>query len=914
MENATTERGTGVIGRDSELAVLSEFVEDPSRHPLVLVGEPGIGKTTLWEAGVGAAREQGLRVLSARPSGAEAQLSFAALTDLLDGVETEELAGLPGPQLRALQVALLRAEPSGAAAEPHAVAVGFLNALRTLAAKGQLLVAVDDVQWLDPPSADALTFAARRLDAGEVGLLLATRPGGMAPLERALERTGLERLEVGPLSLGATRRLLSERLELTLPRHLLRSVFDSSSGNPLFALELGRALVGRGLPEAGEDIPVPDAIEDALGMHVARLPRRTRRLLLAVALSGGLHVSELEAFGGPAAVEDAVEAGALVIDGERVRPSHPLLAAAARNRSRASERRQLHLELAGAVADGELRVRHLALATQRPDAELAATVATAAAGASARGAVHDAVSLAEHALRLTPPGAVEWSDRLLELADYLDVAGEPERLTDLLTPELDVLPPGAARVRAQLLLFECAPTSAEGRMRLEQALAESEGDAASRSHVLAKMSIYATTVEVERVREAEAWALEALSESPLAGPDVERLALTGLAWARILTGRPVDELCERFHAASDAAFHIAGSPDRAAACRLIMRGELSGARAKLTGLLRLASERGEPWSSVVLRRHLCETEVRAGEWSTASRLLDEWDESADRALMGSGSYERLRAAVAVGLGDPGDAQRWAAAAVAGAEATGERWHLLMAMRVRGSAALVARQPVQAIESLRAVWEHTQREALDELALSPAILDFVEALVEVGEVDEARAVTDRMTELAERYEHPWGLATAKRCDALVRLSTLTYDEDAGAALVQAATAYEELGSMFDAARSLLVLGRAQRRLKKWGAARRTLEQAAAAFDELGSPGWAEQARSELARVGARRPTPGVLTKTERRVADLAADGLSNKEIARTLFVTVHTVEAHLSRAYAKLGVHSRGQLAHRLAQL
>ena len=915
MENATSVGAAGVVGRESELAVLDEFVEDSSRHTLLLIGEPGIGKTTLWDAGVDAAREQGRRVLSARPSGAEAQASFATLTDLLDSVDSAELAALPTPQLRALEVAVLRAEPARAPPEPHTIAVGLLSALRSLAAREPLLIAVDDVQWLDPPSADALTFAARRLGVHEVGFLLATRPGDPSALERALERTGLERLEVAPLSLGAMRRLLSERLGLVVPRHVLRSVFDSSSGNPLFALELGRGLVEHGLPETGEDIPVPDAVEDLLGIHVARLPRPTRRLLLAVALSADPRVSEVEAFADPVAVEDAIEAGVLVLDRDRVRPSHPLLAAAARKRSRAKERRELHLELAGAVADGELRARHLALATQHPDAELADTVAAAAAAASVRGAVQDAVSLAEHALRLTPRGTVERSDRVLALADHLDVAGELQRLSDLLLSELGSLPGGAARVRAQLLLFECAAGVTEGLEWLEQALVESRGDPALRAHVLAKMSIYATTVQLARIREAESWALEALSQSHRAGPDVERLALTALAWARYLAGRPIDDLTTRFHAASDAAFHIADSPDRTAACRLIARGEVTAARTSLTGLLRLAEERGEPWSVVVLRRHLCELELRAGEWGTASRLLDEWDESPDRELMGSGSYQRLRAQVAVGLGVPDEAKRWAAAAVASAEAADEPLHLLAAVRVRGSAELVAREPAHAVESLGAIWEHMQREGVEDPGQFVLPPDLVEALLEVGDHAGALAVTDRLRELAERHEHPWGLATAMRCDALIRLAAQTYDEEAAVALGQAADAYGELGLRFDRARSLLALGRAQRRLKKWGAARRTLEQAAVAFEELGSTGWLETARSELARVGARRPVPsGELTKAERRVVELAAEGRTNKEIASTLFVTVPTVEGHLSRAYAKLGVRSRGQLAARLADI
>jgi DNA-binding CsgD family transcriptional regulator len=241
-----------------------------------------------------------------------------------------------------------------------------------------------------------------------------------------------------------------------------------------------------------------------------------------------------------------------------------------------------------------------------------------------------------------------------------------------------------------------------------------------------------------------------------------------------------------------------------------------------------------------------------------------------------------------------------------------RWDILEASRARGVAALLAHEPARAVESLREVWAHTEREGVEEPGVFPVAPELVEALIELGEHGEAQAVAERLAKLATEQEHPWGLATAKRCAALLRLASPLYDEEAAAELAEAAAAYGELGLRFDRARSVLSLGRAQRRLRKWGAARRSLEEAAAAFDEIGSSGWAEAARSELTRVGARRPPlAGELTKTEQRVAELAAAGLANKQIAQDLFVSVKTVEAHLSHAYTKLGIRSRAQLARRL---
>jgi DNA-binding CsgD family transcriptional regulator len=171
------------------------------------------------------------------------------------------------------------------------------------------------------------------------------------------------------------------------------------------------------------------------------------------------------------------------------------------------------------------------------------------------------------------------------------------------------------------------------------------------------------------------------------------------------------------------------------------------------------------------------------------------------------------------------------------------------------------------------------------------------------------VVDVLADLASDQRHPWAWAGAQRGAAMVAIHGDAYADSAGQALEAAAASYRDLGLAFDEARTLLALGRAQRRAKKWGAARDVLERTVAAFEAMGSPGWADDARAELERVGARRSaTTGGLTATERRVAGLAVEGLANKEIARTLVVTVNTVEFHLRNTYAKLGIRSRVQLA------
>ncbi len=873
----------------------------------MLVGEPGIGKTTLWEAGVAAAEGDGARLLVSRPSESEARLPFSGLIDLCQTIGSAELGALPSPQRRALEAALLRTEPVDGSAHSGAVEFGFVTAVRGLAARAPVLVAVDDLQWLDRSSGDVLAFAARRLGHVRVGFLLARRPARVTELERALERGSLMRIEVGALSVGAVRRMLQERLGLVMSRPILRRVVEVTQGNPLFALEIGRSLLEREVPPDGREIPLPDSVEEMLGGRFAQLPAGVRTVLLASALSEDLRLAVLTAAAGSDAVDEALHAGVLVVDGERVRVVPPLLAAVARKRSRVRDRRELHRVLARVVNDGPLRALHLALASTGVDEELAARLGDAAGEASARGGRQQAVELATHALRVTPAGSAGRGDRVLELAACLYEAGDLRRLTKLLSEELESLPTGAMRARARLLLGEGYGSRSldETDGQLELALVESGEDPALRAYLLAKRAANAAAGRVARMRDAEAWALEALRGADRR--EVERVALYALAWAHALTGRPVDELCARSGVEADTGAYLAACPERVAGQRHIWRGEVEQARAALVRLLALADERGEEASYVLVRLHICELELRSGEWDAASSLLDEWAESSNRELTFRPQYVRCRALLAAGRGDEGDAHRWANDAIARAQQTGSRWDELEARRARATVALRAGAPQRALEELRQVWEHTKREGVLEPGAFPVAPDLVEALVELDGFAEARTVTNRLAQLARQQEHPWALASVKRCRALLAPGA----DQAAAGLRAAARDCEGLGLRFDAARCMLALGRIQRRAKQWRAARNSLADAAAAFDRLGSAGWAETARAEHERVGGRRPAAGgELTPTEQQVVELAASGLANKQIATALFVTVHTVEVHLAHAYAKLGVRSRAQLAAR----
>jgi DNA-binding CsgD family transcriptional regulator/tetratricopeptide (TPR) repeat protein len=903
-----------LIGRIAERRAVGDFLAASTpRRTLLLTGEAGIGKTTLWEAGVADACERGWRVLSARPSAAEAGFGFAGLGDLLGEVGEAALAELPPPQRRALEVVLLRAEPAGRPPEPRAIAVAAHNVLRALAAAEPLLVAVDDVQWLDRPSGEVLAFSARRLDRQSVAFFLSRRPGDPSPLEQAL-RPDLERLQLAPLSLGAARRILFERLDLTLSRRAARRAFELSLGNPLFVLEIGRMLRRREPAEFEGEMPVPESVEELLGTRVAELPPAARRALLAVAISADLSRAQLSEFCEPADLEAAFAAGTLTNFGSRVRAGHPLLAHVAAAGATPAERRSLHLALAEATDSEMARARHLALATSEPDRELAATVAAAAAAARARGAAEGAVELGEQALRLTPREAPERGERIVDLADLMLVAGRSHCATQLLRDELEALPRGAIRARALLLLAEGDEITTVGEVeaQIEAALREGRGDPEIEATARGRQAEYAALCSLERLGEAERSAERGLR--PPVGGDAERVALNGLGWTRILRGRAVDDLCERFDAISDSAFHLVDSLQQLVALRHFWRGELGEARAIFERLRALAEERAEPLSSVAVRNHRCELALRAGEWDEAAALLDEWEMDADKEMLVAPQYERCRALLAAGRGDLEAVEEWAAETVAGANECGVRWDLLEAERARAVAALLAGAPEAAVERLAPIWERMVGEEIDEPGVFPVAPDLVEALLAIGDAGAAVAVSERLRGLAESQCHPWGLAGAERCAAQLALAADDYDPAAAARLAAAADSYEQLGLRFDAGRSLLALGRAQRRRRQWGAARASLERAAVTFDALGSDGWAVAARAALDGIGGRRPrASGDLTPAELRSAELAARGLSNKEIARTAFVTVRTVESHLSRAYAKLGVSSRTRLAARLSE-
>jgi predicted ATPase len=283
MEGAAS----AIVGRDAELATIQGFLQDLPSGPraLLIQGEAGIGKTTLWRAAISAATHRGYTVLPSKPVEIETKLSFTGLGDLLEQHVEEVLLRLPDPQRRALEIALLRADAAGSPPDQRAVSLAVLSALRVLASSTPLLVAIDDVQWLDPSSASVLAFAARRIDRGPVGVVACLRlaPGHADPLglDEAFPETRIQHISLAPLRVEALGRIFKERLKAELPPSLVHLLQEVSGGNPFFAIEIARALERQGeRPRPGEPIPVPATLEELLRARLARLSDAAREALL----------------------------------------------------------------------------------------------------------------------------------------------------------------------------------------------------------------------------------------------------------------------------------------------------------------------------------------------------------------------------------------------------------------------------------------------------------------------------------------------------------------------------------------------------------------------------------------------------------------------------------------------------------
>lgn len=873
-------------------------------------GEPGIGKSTVWREGIRRAADRGIGVLVARPSEVETGYAYAGLGDLLAEVDDAILMRIPEPQRLVVRAALLLSQAPGGAIDERTVGAGLLSTLRVLAEEQPRLIAVDDVQWLDLPSARALAFAARRLRGERIGICVTARPGGETrrSFDRSLPQERLVELSLGPLSIGALHLLFKQQLGRSFPRPTLARIARACAGNPLYALEIAREL--ERVRHVGPSLPVPAALGALVEARVARLTSATRAALLAAASQSHPTVERT----GDVDLQPAVRAGIVHIEDGSVRFAHPLYAAAVYQLAGDESRRAMHRELAAIAADPEERARHLALAASGPDAAVAAALEEAADGAAARGAPSAATELLELALRRTPPhDSAAVLRRTVALTRRLLDAGEGARAEGLLRQLLETAAPGPFRQEAKVQLgwwLQERGDWAPGIALLEAALGEA-GDARTAGRTgLLLAQIY--RLDLPRTREHARRALEHLD--PAVDPGLYSKALQLSVEARLLSGDGLDH--EGMARALELQQKASGTRmgwEMSQYSGALLRGmdDLDGARSIFEGLIRAYEERGFESELAAALAHLATIELWSGRWQRAEELARRASELSDEVGY---VVPACLARYALGLvlaqrGETREAQ--AAAEETLALFVGRPAGILetQAHVVLGQTHLATGDAAEAIRHFAQADELLARIGWHEPFHFRYHGDQIEALIEAGRVAEADAVVRRVEASAARVPRPWIAAVAARGRALVR--AVEGDIDGAAdSFARALAAHGQALGPFERGRTLLAQGRFLRRTKQKRLSRAAFTEALEIFEEQGARLWAEQTRAELGRV-AFRTRSADLTDTELLIAGLASTGLTNEAIAARAFVSPKTVEANLARAYQKLGIRRRAQLARAL---
>jgi DNA-binding CsgD family transcriptional regulator len=904
----------GVIGRESEQDALRSLIRARPAGPRTVVvrGDPGIGKTTLWQEAVDEARES-WRVLSVRAVEAEAKLAYSGLSDLVGGLADEILPLLPAPQRSALEVALLRSEPIGFPTDPRAVGTAVLQALRHLAADGQALIAIDDVQWLDDSSAEVLRFAGRRLHEERVGFLLAGRStDGEQPINADIGAGPVAEIALGPLSEGELSRLIAGRSQRRFPRHAMKRILAVSGGNPFYALELAASLErDPSSLECDDPIAVPPSLREVVSGRLEELTLPERRVLVAAAISAAPTIPILARAVDAEAdrlLAGPERAGVVEVHGDEVRFAHPLFASVVDSDAATETRVELHRALAAAAADPEQRARHLALAagsdSAEYDADIADEVERGAVHASARGAVGAAAELLERSAALTVDDAVR-AQRLIAAAKHRILTIEPQR-ADALAREAEALVADDAQ-RAEAILTRATANLHDVPVcvtLLDAALATGASPTV-RAQTLALRAVLRTTLLLDpRAGLADArGALEAAQETQI--PELIGLADGARAWAEVMSAQSPSP-------ALDAPARPFFSAARPLLARNVWRGELRVAREPLLDLQRSAADNGDEESYAALSLHLCELELRAGDLRAAAERAREVADYAAYVPSVGAAEGWLATAIAARRGDLDEVHREAERTVSDSRNAAHQLFELLARGEEAHALLATGHASDAADILESLFDRIVERALNDPGEFPLVPDLVEAYLALDRIDDAERALDWLEARAREQDHPWASGTAARCRGLVFAARGDH-EAALPELARSLDQLEELGLQFEAARTRLALGTVLRRARKRRDAREELLRAAALFDGLGAAAWAQRARDEHGRVSGRRPTGNELTPMQRRVAELAAEGRSNREIAGVLFVSENTVESHLKRVFEKLGVRSRTELVHRVGE-
>ncbi len=907
-----TSRAT-LVGRDKEMAWLRDLVSPPyeETRALLLLGDPGVGKTALLTEAAAEARSGGMRHLGATGRESEQDLAFSGLHQLLRPA-LRHIAELPARQAAALRGAFAL---SGDGVPPDALLTGIavLTLLSLASEHAPVLVTADDAQWLDRASLDALTFAARRLEAERVVLLVSARGTTPPPgFERDFPQMLLE-----PLPLADAGRLLDSQHQP--PRGRLRDqVLSQAAGNPLALIELSKMVAadpGAGRRWATELLPLTSRLTAIMAARYAAMPGRARGgLLLAAAADSG----DITAFAGGLTMETlthAEAAGLVRVDASGPQFTHPLARSAVYHSAPFAARAAAHLQIAAGVRDRPDRYAwHLAAAALGPDEEVAALLEDSAAVAQRRGGVAAAARAMERAAELSP-AECDKARRLLAAADLARSAGQSDWVREMAGKALDLTSDPDLRTAARLKIGWSLLWSGQPAAALETLLSVAEASRAEPDTAWDAAAMAATIGHQTGLREACARvraAVGLLDHACVTGPSDGSAPATRADEARMWIwvcadpfGRRADTVPYLRRIADGTMQDLARvggaawSLDETELAVRVLRQALS--RLSAPGV------RGASGAVLSCLEWAC---VDSGRWDealdTARRASD--IAAAYRMETVSGQADLVTATVAAMRGEVSDVAPLLAGVLAGVDEAVCRGFAARARHAAGLAALAQGRYVAAHAQL------SRQFAADGTPLHYhfsyyAIADYAAAAARAQRRLEARNQVERALALVGPDPGPRLKQLAARARALLA-------DPADACEYFTAGLADPAGETwpFERAQLQLDYGEWLRRQRRINDAKPVLASALDTFSRIGSAPWARRADSELRACGvavdAAPAPPGALdglTPQQREIAILASRGLTNSEIADRLFLSPRTVASHLHRSYPKLGIARRHQL-------
>jgi DNA-binding CsgD family transcriptional regulator len=900
-----------LLGREQERRAIDQALAQArsgASTVLALAGEPGIGKTALLDYAAG--QSDGMRLLRARGIESEAQIPFGSLLELIRPALVL-LEHIPPPQAVALEGAL--ALRPGSAQDRFALGAATLSLLAAYAEQGPVAVLVDDAQWLDGSSAQALLFAIRRLLADPIAVLIAVRDGEPSLLDGAglpmLRITGLTSDEAAGLMPG-------------LPPDAVTRLHQATAGNPLALLELAADPGDAMLAPEGAPVLVSAGISGAFLRRAGRLDQAARRALVLAATSD---TGDLAALGQAAArlgidlsaLAAAESAGLVTLSAGAVEFRHPLARSAVYAAAPASQRRAAHRALAAALPDRDVdrRAWHLAAAAAGPDEAASAALAQAAARSRDRSSYATAAAAFERAGRLSADG--EGRARLLAQA------AEAGWLAGLTGPALALLDEARLLADEPGTLVEIARLAGHiatlrgpimrGHAILTTAAWQADPERAVAMLAEAASACFYAGNPAEMLRVAErAWA--ALPARPSAR--ARFLAAMALGMARILGGDAATG-AEALHEAVKLA---EGSPEVRddlrmlpwlAVAPLFLR-EASTGRSLLAHTLQTARARAAvgvlPFALDLIARDQATTDRWAIAEATYQEAISLARESGQLTQLGFGlaGLAWLHAR----RGREQDCRACAAEALELCDELGTRLLEIWATAALGELELALGDAARAVQHFERQQELLAGQGITDADLSPAA-ELVDGYLKLGRQDDAARAAGEFTATAQAKGQPWPLARALRGQGMLAPDT-TFAAD----FERAIELHEQTPDLFEAARTWLAYGQRLRRTRHRVLAREQLRAAVDAFDNLGARPWADLAIAELAATGeTRRPRDASrldqLTPQELQIALLLTAGKTTRETAAALFLSPKTVEYHLRHVYQRLGIHSREELAQRL---